>query len=100
MHSSVQARKNKKNLPRKKFLIFQEKEPLCSNIKKILETDPPQKKKKKKKKILIFQETEILKNSYIFPKESSSFISGNLNPEKIPYVSEKELSHMLGKVYS
>ena len=33
-HFSAQAQKNKKNPPRKKFLIFQEMELLRSNIKK------------------------------------------------------------------
>ena len=30
-----------------------------------------------------------MENSYIFSKESSSYISGNRNPEKIPYISQK-----------
>ena len=34
-HFSAQARKNKKVHPEKKLFIFQEMEPLCSNIKKV-----------------------------------------------------------------
>ena len=48
-----------------------------SNIKKCLTFS-------QKKAFLIFQETANLeKNSYIFSKESCSYISGNGNPKKL-----------------
>ena len=43
LHFSAPSRKNKENLFRKKFLIFQEMELLGSNIKKIQETETPKK---------------------------------------------------------
>ena len=52
--------KIKKNPPRKKFLIFQEMELLSSNIKKIQETETPKK---------------------------NPYISGNVNPNKVSYIS-------------
>ena len=40
-----------------------------------------------RKILLIFQEMETLKkNSYIYPKESCSCVSGKRNPENIPYI--------------
>ena len=41
-HFPSQAPKNKKNPPRKKFLLFQEVELLSPNIKKVQETDTPE----------------------------------------------------------
>ena len=41
LHFSAPSRKNKENLSRKRFLIFQEMELLGSNIKKIQETETP-----------------------------------------------------------
>ena len=82
MHFSSQARKNKKILPEKTFLIFQETEIL--------------------KNLLIFREMDFpvhpekisytpKKTSYVFSKESCSYISRNGNPKKLLILQKTEL---------
>ena len=66
------------------FLYFQEMELSGSSMKKFFMFS-------QKKSALIFQETKTPKKFLIFSlKKSFSYISGNGNSEKIPYVSGNE----------
>ena len=81
----IKNRKNKKNLPRKKFLIFPEMELSSSNIKKILIFS-------QKKVFLIFPKMEPCTFQPKLEKKKNppgekSYISGNGNPEKNSYIS-------------
>ena len=76
MHVSAQALKNKKNPPRKKFLIFQEMKLSSSDIKKIL----------------IFSYISWKRNPEKIP-----YISGNRNPKKASYISRNEILHFFAQ---
>ena len=66
----------------KKLLIYSKMKPCISQskLKKL-------KKKSILRKFLMLQERKTPPKTYIFSKESCSYISGNRNPEKILYIS-------------
>ena len=85
IHIYSQAGKSEKKFTPNKFVIFQEMEPSSSKIKKFLIFWEMELCSSKIKQVLIFWEME-LSGSNIFSKESFSYILGNENPEKIPYI--------------